>query len=297
MVSVAGCGGGGNGTIPASPSSPAPLPAPVNINIDNPTLTVADNLPVTSSANRVLVWSDEFDGPQLDPERWFFERGDGSEYGIAGWGNNEQQWYLPDNAAIRDGMLEIEARRQTVNGYLYSSARINTRDRFALRYGRVEARMRLPGGQGLWPAFWLMPQEDVYGIWAASGEIDIVEAVNLGSSGGNTVFGTIHFGGESPGNLSSAEQYDVPSDATTDFHVYAVEWDETEIRWYVDDVVYGVETAWSTTAAPYPAPFDQYFYILLNVAVGGDFPGAPDAGTVLPKSMQVDYVRVYSGVP
>ena len=183
------------------------------------------------------------------------------------------------------------------NGKNYTSARINTRDRFAFRYGRIEARIRLPGGQGTWPAFWLLPQDDVYGTWAASGEMDIMEAVNLGASGGNTVHGTLHYGGAWPNNVSSGSGYEVATDATTDFHVYALEWDATEMRWYVDGVLYAMQNSWSTTAAPFPAPFDERFYILLNVAVGGNWPGAPDAATMFPVTMEVDYVRVYSGEP
>ena len=179
----------------------------------------------------------------------------------------------------------------------YTSARINTRDRFAFKYGRIEARIRLPGGQGLWPAFWLLPQDDVYGGWAASGEIDVMEAVNLGAAGGNTVFGTIHYGGEWPNNVFTGNEYIVPTDATAEFHTYTLEWDEAELRWFVDDVLYAMQNAWSTTSAPFPAPFDQPFYILLNVAVGGNFPGPPNAETALPVTMEVDYVRVYSGEP
>jgi len=256
---------------------------------------VADNSPVSAGGSLTLVWSDEFDAAQLDPELWFFEEGDGSQYGIPGWGNNELQWYLPDSAELRNGLLVITAREEPQNGKNYTSARLSTRDRLAFRYGRIEARMRLPGGQGLWPAFWLLPRDDTYGTWAASGEIDIVEAVNLGAAGGNTVHGTIHFGGEWPNNVSVGNDYLVASDATTDFHNYVLEWDQTEMRWYVDDVLHSVQNAWSTTSAAFPAPFDQPFYILLNVAVGGNWPGSPDAATAFPVTMEVEYVRVYSG--
>jgi hypothetical protein len=243
-ISLAACGGGGGGGISppvASPPPPPPPPPPpvVNVNIVDPTLDVADNFDVSPGDTLTLVWSDEFDAAQLDPEVWFFENGDGSQYGIPGWGNNELQWYLEDNAELRDGMLVISAREESAGGKNHTSARINTRDRFAFRHGRIEARIRLPGGQGIWPAFWMLPQEDVYGTWAASGEIDIVEAVNLGGAGGNTVFGTIHHGGEFPSNVSSGNDYLVPTDATTGFHTYALEWDSTvpEMRWYVDDIL------------------------------------------------------------
>ncbi len=303
FVGIAACGGGGGGggTAPVAdpPDSPDPPPATGggNVNIPDPTLTVADNSPVSPGDTLTLVWSDEFDDDKLDPSAWYFESGDGSQYGIPGWGNNELQWYLPDSAQLEDGLLVITARREQSNDKEYTSARINTRDRFAFRYGRIEARIRLPGGQGIWPAFWLLPQDFAYGGWAASGEIDIMEAINLGASGGNTVHGTIHYGGEWPNNVFTGDSYVVASDATSDFHLYAVEWDETEIRWYVDDVMYAMQNAWSSTAAPFPAPFDQPFYILLNVAVGGNWPGPPNAGTEFPVTMEVDFVRVYSGEP
>ncbi|MGB5630384.1 MAG: glycoside hydrolase family 16 protein, partial [Woeseiaceae bacterium] len=276
------------------PENPG-VPPQNNVNINNPTLTVATNDEVSPGDTLTLVWSDEFDGGALDPEVWFFETGDGSEYGIPGWGNNELQFYLPDSAQLENGLLTITAREQQVETFEFTSARINTRDRFAFQYGRIEARMRLPGGQGLWPAFWLLPQDSPYGTWAASGEIDIMEAINLGGSGGNTVYGTIHFGGESPANLSSGQSTLVSTDATADFHTYAIEWDATEIRWYVDDVLYHMENNWSSTAGDFPAPFDQPFHILFNVAVGGNWPGSPDASTVFPVTMEVDWVRVYSG--
>jgi beta-glucanase (GH16 family) len=306
-ISVTACGGGGGGgggdssppvvSPPPPPPPPPPPTAEVNINIDNPTLTEADNFDVSPGDTLTLVWSDEFDAAQLDPEVWFFESGDGSQYGIPGWGNNELQWYLEDSAELRDGLLVITAREESVSGKSYTSARLNTRDRFAFKYGRIEARIRFPGGQGVWPAFWMLPQDDVYGTWAASGEIDVVEAVNLGGTGGNTVFGTIHYGGEFPANQSSTNEYLVATDATADFHTYALEWDATEMRWYVDDILYSTQNSWSTTAADFPAPFDERFYVLFNVAVGGNFPGAPTAATEFPVTMEVDYVRVYTGEP
>jgi beta-glucanase (GH16 family) len=297
LLTIAGCGGGGGSDAPPVVTPPPPGPPPTNVNIDNPTLTIADNNEVSPGDTLTLVWADEFDGAQLDPESWYFEEGDGSQYGIPGWGNNELEWYLPNSAQLENGMLVITAREEATNGKNYTSARINTRDRFAFRYGRIEARIRLPGGQGIWPAFWLLPQDDVYGTWAASGEIDIMEAINLGASGGNTVHGTLHYGGEWPNNVSSGSGYEVATDATADFHVYALEWDASEMRWYVDDVLYAMQNNWSTAGALFPAPFDERFYILLNVAVGGNWPGEPDAATVFPATMEVDWVRVYSGEP
>ncbi len=296
LACLAACGNGGNNS-PLPVVDPPPTPPVVNVNISNPALTVADNTAIGSSGDLSLVWSDEFDDAQLDPEVWFFESGDGSQYGIPDWGNNELQWYLPDNAGLENGLLTITARAESRSGKNFTSGRISTQDRFAFRYGRIEARIRLPGGQGLWPALWLMPQDDIYGGWAASGEIDVLEAVNLGDAGGNTVHGTLQYGAEWPNNVYSGNDHLVATDATAEFHDYALEWDETEIRWYADGVLYGMQNNWSTTAADFPAPFDQPFHILLNVAVGGHWPGPPDSNTVFPVAMEVDYVRVYSGSP
>ena len=295
LVLLASCGGGGQSDASPPLPPPPPPPGPVNVNIANPTLTVANNSPVTPGGALRLVWSDEFNAARLDPEAWYFESGDGSQYGIPGWGNKELQWYLPDSAELRNGTLVITARKESQSGKSYTSARINTRDRFAFRHGRIEARIRMPKGQGLWPAFWLLPQDNAYGTWAASGEIDIVEATNPGATGGNTIYGTLHYGGQFPNNVLSGEQYGVATDVTADFHTYVLEWDQAEIRWYVDSILFAVRNTWFMTAAPFPAPFDQRFYILLNLAVGGNFPGPPDASTVFPVTMEVDYVRVYSG--
>jgi len=296
---VAGCADGDRPqpldhivTIPAADTETR-----TNFNINNPSLVLADNEAVGPGETLTLVWSDEFNGDKLDPAVWFFETGDGSQYGpdLTGWGNNELQWYLPDNAGLSDGKLKITARRETANGYNYTSARINTRDRFAFRYGRIEASIKLPPGQGVWPAFWLLAQDSPYGRWAASGEIDILEAVNLDGTGGNRIYGTIHYGGEFPANLRSETRYTPSTDVTEEFNTYALEWDPTEIRWYINDTLYAVKNSWSSTAAPFPAPFDQNFYIILNVAIGGNFPGAPSGATQLPVAMEVDWVRVYSG--
>jgi beta-glucanase (GH16 family) len=276
---------------------PLVVPPQQNVNIANPTLTMLENAPVKPGDALTLVWSDEFDGAKLDPEVWFFQSGDGTDEGIPGWGNNELQFYLPDNAQLSDGLLKITARQEAIGAFRFTSARIITRDRVAVQYGRIEARIRLPGGQGIWPAFWMLPQDDRYGGWAASGEIDIMEAVNLGAAGGNRVYGTLHYGGEFPANVFTGESYIVPADARAEFHTYAIEWDPTEIRWYVDDVLYAMQNSWSSTAGPFPAPFDQPFNIIFNVAVGGNFPGAPNAATVFPVTMEVDWVRVYSGEP
>jgi len=269
-----------------------------------PGVTVYDNQEVTAGGSLNLVWSDEFDGDTLDLNTWLVQTGDGTDFGLpSGWGNNELQYYQAENAVVTNGLLTITARQESVGGLNYTSARITTADLVAFRYGRIEARMKLPGGQGLWPAFWLLSQDSPYGTWAATGEIDVMEATNLGGSGGNSVFGTIHYGGEFPANTFTGIRTTVATDATTDFHDYAIEWDADEMRWYVDDVLYATQNSWwsdaSTTSpdAAYPAPFNQSFHILLNAAVGGNLPGPPDGSTVFPVTMEVDWVRVYEGGP
>ncbi|MEM6513551.1 MAG: glycoside hydrolase family 16 protein [Pseudomonadota bacterium] len=271
-------------------------PSQTNQNISNPTLVIADNNEVSPGDNLTLVFSDEFDGP-LDPETWFFATGDGTEVGLpGGWGNNELQYYQPDNAQVSNGILNITAEIEAAPlGLNYTSARLNTSDRFAFRYGRIEASIKLPAGQGLWPAFWMLSQDSPYGIWAATGEMDVMEAINLDGTGGNEIFATLHYGGEFPANTSTSVTYTPGVDVTDTFNTYAMEWDETEVRWYFNDTLYAVQNSWFSTAAPYPAPFDQNFHILLNLAVGGNFPGNGIDNSAFPATMQVDWVRVYSG--
>ncbi len=242
-----------------------------------------------------LVWADEFDGTSLDTTRWSLQLGDGCP-ALCGWGNNELQRYTADNYSVADGLLTITARQEADSSY--TSTRINTRDKGDWTYGRFEVRATLPVGQGIWSAIWMLFSEDTYGGWAASGEIDIMEAIG---SRPNEVFGTLHYGGPAPGNEFAGEQLRLFSGTfAEDFYVFTIEWEEEEIRWYVNNVLYQTKTSadWYTTGSDDPAaPFDHDFYLLLNVAVGGNLPGNPDATTVFPQSMQVDYVRVYQRQP
>ncbi|GGX48626.1 family 16 glycosylhydrolase [Saccharospirillum salsuginis] len=245
------------------------------------------------AANYELVWSDEFNGSSLDESLWSYQIGDGCDIGLCGWGNNERQYYQADNVTVANGLLTIEAREERNKGSAYTSGRIRSIFKGDFTYGRIEARMKLPAGQGIWPAFWMLPTDEAYGGWAASGEIDIMEAVNLGGTGGNDVHGTLHYGGSWPDNVYSGQVYTPSTSVTDNFHTYAVEWEPGEIRWYVDGLLYQTQTEWYSDNGAYPAPFDQDFHLLLNVAVGGDWPGDPDSTTVFPTAMQVDYVRVY----
>jgi len=243
-----------------------------------------------------MVWQDEFAGSAVDASKWNFEIGDGSVYGNPGWGNNEQQYYREENASIRDGHLVITAKEETIEGKNYTSTRMQTRGKFAKKYGKIEARIQLPEGSGLWPAFWMMPEDSVYGGWPASGEIDIMEARGYQP---HAVHGTIHYGGN--GHKYSGGEYLFPEgQSISQFHTYAIEWEPNEIRWYVDGNLYSTKTNWDSTTPgqpaknAYPAPFDQEFYLILNMAVGGNYVEntLPAEGEV-PAEMLVDYVRVY----
>jgi len=250
-------------------------------------------------AEPTLVWSDEFDGTTLDLTKWEPMIGDGCSYGNCNWGNNEWQYYTsrPENVTVSGGYLTITARRENYGGKQYTSARLRTKGLADFLYGRIEASMIIPDAGGVWPAFWMLPTNSPYGGWAASGEIDIMESTNAA----DRVYGTIHYGDNWPNNASSGGSTTMGgTDFGADFHTYALEWDTNIMRWYVDDVLYSSKTSstWYSTAAPSNplAPFDTPFHILLNVAVGGDWPGSPTAADY-PVSMIVDYVRVYQTDP
>ncbi|MEJ5238043.1 MAG: family 16 glycosylhydrolase [Limisphaera sp.] len=246
-----------------------------------------------------LVWADEFDGPngsRPNPEWWVYDRGGG------GWGNNELQTYTDrtNNCRIENGCLVIEAHRETFTGSdgitrAYTSARIKTQGRLEWRFGRIEARIRVPRGQGLWPAFWMLGTNFPSVGWPNCGEIDIMENIGREPS---TVHGTIHGPGYSGGNAVGG-RYTLPGGAelADDFHVFAVEWETNRIRWFIDDTVYFTATPASLPTGR-PWVFHQWpFFLILNVAVGGNWPGAPDATTEFPQRMWVDYVRVYQRTP
>jgi beta-glucanase (GH16 family) len=257
-------------------------------------ITALDPVVVPDSA-WTLVWSDEFEGSALDPSKWSVQVGDGCDINLCGWGNNELQWYQADNVRVGGGILSITARAQPAGGRAYTSARIRTLGKGDWTYGRIDIRARLPLGRGLWPAIWMLPSNNRYGTWAASGEIDIVELVGHEP---DRVHGTLHYGGEWPDNIYSGAPFVLPSGTFADrFHTFTLEWEEEEIRWYVDGEHYQTQTQWRSSGGPFPAPFNQPFHLVLNVAVGGDWPGRPDARTVFPQSMEVDYVRVYARNP
>ena len=249
-------------------------------------------MPSPQPANWTLSWSDEFDnGSRPDESRWIHDLGGG------GWGNQELQTYTSraENAAVRDGALVITARAERFTGTdgiarEYTSARLNTRNRFAQTYGKFEARLQVPRGQGIWPAFWMLGADIDASGWPQCGEIDVME--NIGREPA-TIHGTLHGPGYSgDGGPSGASPSPDGKPFADAFHVFAVEWEPGEIRWYLDGRQY-----FSRKSSDLPSSarwvFDHDFFVLLNVAVGGSWPGNPDSTTTFPQEMKVDYVRVY----
>ncbi len=241
-----------------------------------------------------LAWSDEFNGPNgsaIDSSKWSFD------IGGSGWGNNELETYTSRsaNSVLEGGMLVIKALRETFTGpdgitRNYTSARLLTKNKFSQAYGRFEARIKIPYGQGIWPAFWMLGDNIDTAHWPNCGEIDIMENIGREPS---IVHGTFHGPGYSGGSGISAA-YTLPNGQrfSDDFHTFAVEWEPNVMRFYVDGLLYKTRTP-----ADLPSGtswvFDHPFFIILNVAVGGTWPGNPDATTVFPQQMLVDYVRVY----
>ncbi len=306
----------GEGPVPGSSGDPGPGPEP------DPDSS-GSGTDGEGPEGWVLVWSDEFDGDGIDPTRWAHERN------CWGGGNAEQQCYTDaeHNSFVQDGLLHIVALHESTSGPAvndddpaydpedtsvtlpYSSARLRTRDLGDWRFGRVEVRARLPFGQGTWPAIWMLPTARVYGGWAASGEIDVMEAVNLGVGGENRVHGTLHYGSHWPNNVYSGAEYILPGGANPadDFHDYAVEWERGEIRWYVDGHHFATQTqdGWYTLyedngellVGEGAAPFDESFHLILNLAVGGAWAANVNEGgidaSVFPQELLIDHVRVY----
>ncbi|MFZ4507702.1 MAG: family 16 glycosylhydrolase [Fimbriimonas sp.] len=234
-----------------------------------------------------LTLAEEFDGPRgqaPNPKIW------GRDLGASGFGNNELQRYTDGNAnAFMDGKgnLIIEARREKTQGSEYTSARLITKGKWAQAYGKIEARMKLPAGKGIWPAFWMMGENIDKAGWPVCGEIDILEFIGHERT---VAHGTVHGPGYSGGDGRGAS-FKSTTPLDLDFHVFGVEWEPERIRWFVDGKVFHTITPNEIGSSEWV--FNQPFFILLNLAVGGNWPGAPDATTVFPRQLVVDYVRVY----
>ena len=240
-----------------------------------------------------LVWQDEFNcvGNQIDSTKWGFDNGTGCP-NLCGWGNNELQYYTTgrtENAYLKNGVLLIEARKEDYVEAKYTSARLVTKNKGDWKYGRIEIRAKLPAGKGIWPAIWMLPTNWEYGIWPHSGEIDIMENVGYWP---DSLFGTVHTGAYNWMKNTQRSQSIVINDLSTAFHVFAVEWTENEIDFWVDDKQY--HTFKNEPSGTEAWPFNQPFHLIMNIAVGGNWGGKYGVDdTIFPQRMEVDYVRVY----
>ena len=235
---------------------------------------------ITDSASNIkgyeLVWSDEFNGSIIDTSNWNFE------IGGEGWGNHEQEYYQPANATVSDGNLIITGKKENVQSNHYTSSRMTTKSKHEFLYGKIEARIKIPVGQGLWPAFWMLGSNINTVDWPACGETDIMEHINTDS----LMYGTLHW--DNNGHVQSG---DTLTSTPSDYHIYGIEWDSASIRWYLDGVKYhevNILNGINSTDE-----FHHPFYLLLNLALGGDWPGQTIDDSKIPAKMYVDYVRVY----
>ena len=261
-------------------------------------LTVVPLNSLPSGTQWNIVWNDEFnqpDGSSPDPTKWGYDIGNGS----GGWGNNELEYYTSrtNNARIVGGQLVIEADQESYDGYNYTSARMLTQGLGSWAYGRFEARIKIPRGQGIWPAFWMLGTNFTSVGWPTCGEIDIMENIGKTSDQGTdhgTIHGPVSGGGDYNGGSGVGGTYTLPGGAalSDDFHIYAMEWTTNQIKWFLD-----TNNFFTATPASLPSGGTWVFtapqFIILNVAVGGNWPGNPDGTTVFPQQMLVDYVRVY----
>jgi beta-glucanase (GH16 family) len=236
-----------------------------------------------------LVWSDEFDGVELNRKNWTFD------LGATGWGNNERQNYTSErtNIFLVNGELVIRAVK---NGTNYSSARIKTLGLQSWAYGKMAARIKLPYGQGIWPAFWMMGTNVNLAGWPGCGEIDIMEMIGGGRGRDDTIYGTIHWQEKGKHTSKGSGEYAVGKPLHEDYHVFEIEWTPASIIWKFDGAKY-FEAPIDPKNQPGTASFQKAFFLLLNLAVGGNWPGMPNAHTVFPQEMRVDWVRVYRSDP
>lgn len=240
-----------------------------------------------------LVWSDEFNQNEILPDttKWGYDNGNGCPQ-ICGWGNNELQYYTtsrPNNARVQDGKLIIEALKEDFNGAKYTSARMVTKNKGDWKYGKIEIKAKLPAGRGMWPAIWMLPTKWEYGIWPLSGEIDIMENVGYWA---DSLFGTVHTDDFNGMKGTQKVKSLVVKDLSTAFHVYAIEWSENEISFFMDDKKYH---SFANNKSGFKAwPFDKEFHLVMNIAVGGNWGGKYGIDeAIFPQKMEVDYVRVY----
>lgn len=338
LLTLGGCGSGSSDSANNDTANDVVTPVTdtnTDTNTDSGTITESQDPTVATliSDQWQLVWQDEFEQTDIDLSKWNFE------VNCFGGGNDEQQCYTDreENAFIEQGVLKIVAKKENFTGPAaqdddpaynpnntrtlpYTSARLRSKNKGDWTFGRFEIRAKLPFGQGTWPAIWMLPTDWAYGGWAGSGELDIMEVVNLktqsdevGAVAGqeeSRIVGSLHYGRAWPENVYSNKAFHLPDGANPadDFHEYAVEWQEGEIRWYVDDIHYATQrdTGWysqymnadgALVNGEGSAPFDQKFHLLINFAVGGNWAGnVNEKGidkSVFPQVFEIDYVRVY----
>ena len=238
---------------------------------------------VKAADNYELVWSDEFNGNYLDTNTWNYEIGTGSW----GWGNNEQQYYTDRNIKVSNGTMKITAKREDYGGMKYTSSRITTKNKKNFKYGKIEARIKMPKFKGVWPAFWMLgANQDSVG-WPKCGEIDIMEAIN----DENLVYGTLHWFND-PGNNNADSGSSVAVADRTEYHVYGVEWTADKLRWYVDGKVYRTMDVSNDSFSE----VRKEYFVIFNMAIGGQWPGYNIDETAFPATMEVDWVRAYKKV-
>ena len=234
-----------------------------------------------------LIWQDEFEGNSLSAD-WIHEIGN-DPGGLPGWGNNELQYYQADNTDVSDGLLKITAKEYSVNGFNYTSSRIKTQGLQSFKYGRIDIRAALPYGKGIWPALWMLGENIPSVSWPACGEIDIMEMIGGDGYNDRTVYGSLHWL-DNGNHASAGDSKSLQSGLfAEEFHVFSIIWNATSIQFLCDDVQY-YEV--NITGAEL-SEFQEHFFFIFNIAVGGSWPGNPDNTTVFPQTMAVDYVRVF----
>ena len=234
-----------------------------------------------------LKWADEFNGTALNLKNWSFENGDGCPT-ICGWGNNELEYYRPENTSFKNGKMIIEAKKEAYGNKNFTSSKMVTRNKKVFKFGRIDFRAKLPQGQGIWPAFWMLPQHSVFGKWPQSGEIDIMELIGKDPSKN---YGTLHFG-PGPGSTQLGKNIGLPTGIFNDeFHVFSLEWNENEITWFLDGKSFSTFSKKDFGEINYP--FNEDFFLIINLALGGNWPGNPDINIYKNQLLVVDYVRVF----
>lgn len=234
-----------------------------------------------------LVWQDEFNGDALDLTKWNYEIGDGCP-NLCGWGNNELQYYREENTKVNDGKLTITAQNQNFSGRSYTSSRITTQDKYEFQYGRVDIRAKMPEGQGIWPALWMLGANINQVSWPACGEVDIMEMIGGGDGRDNVTHGTVHWDDGGYASYSGSKKL-ASGNLSDQYYVYTIIWTDQSIRWFINDEQFHV----INIAPAGLSEFRAYFFFIMNIAVGGNWPGNPNANTQFPQEMNVDYIRVF----